>query len=314
MRYILIILLFPKTFICFSQSDTIKDDCEEAGIFMLPYFCPSCEVLPDSLPAVLAIKKVTVSSKVDSTISRELDLTYALLDSLVYIIKAKKADCTLKIDEIDYYDKSSFLYKRERELGSLHDKKLFYRTIYTRDEKGRELTYTNYADTIREDYGESMYDKKGKLLKHIFYSKLLDFNDTIQFKYDKFNRLRTKIEKGILGGKQREESVYSKDGSVSVTKLYSEGSDHGSLMDSTFYNNRHQIIKRITPQRGEGYDIVSYQYDNSSRPSAVISWQTDRVGEISDKYVFHYRPDSLIDHIEHYTSQRKATISYQYEY
>jgi hypothetical protein len=53
----------------------------------------------------------------------------------------------------------------------------------------------------------------------------------------------------------------------------------------------------MTPQRGEGYDVVSYQYDNSSRLSVVLSWQTDRVGEISDKYVFHYRPYSLMDYI-----------------
>jgi hypothetical protein len=243
MRYILIVLLLLKTFICFPQSDTVKADCDEVGTFMLPYFCPSCEIVPDSLPAVLGFRKVTISTTVDSNFSSEFDPAYDHSDSFVYIIKARKASCPVKIDATHYYDKAGFLYKTERALFSLPNNKMcFNKTTYTRDEKGRELIYSSHADTICDGYGESKYDKKGKLVKHIYYSKFFDytFNDTLQFKYDRRNRLKTKLQKGIFGENEWQKTIYSKDGLLSVTKLYTEGSPkHGSLMDSTFYNNRH---------------------------------------------------------------------------
>jgi len=286
----------------------------EAGEIMFLNFCPSCEIVQDSLPAILGYKKVIVYSKVDSLFSSEIDLVNSLSDTIRYLQKAVKVDCPSVIEAINYYDKVKLLYKRE--LYSLRDKRFFYTTIFTRDKKGRELTSTSNLDTARGGYSRYKYDKRGNVVESIYYSQLFDRCDTVRLKYDRKNRLKSKRAKNWLGNIQTEKTTYSKDGMVSVNYLYSSSSSpkHGSLIDSSYYTSGHKISKVLTPQRDmDNLWVVSYQYDASERLSSLIYYWSTEPGYINDRYVFHYRADGLLERIEHYTNSRKASISYQYE-
>jgi hypothetical protein len=314
MKYLFLSLFFCLALVCHSQSDTTRDECMEAGEIMFLNLCRSCQIQQDSLTVILGYKRVTVYSKVDSLFSSEIDLVNSLSDTIRYLQKAVKVDCPSVIEAINYYDKVKLLYKRE--LYNLGDKRFMCTTIFTRDEKGRELSSTAYLDTLRGSYSRYKYDKRGNIVESINYSWLFDRCDTVQLKYDRQNRLRSKRAKNWLGNIQTEETTYSKDGMVSVTYLYSSSSSHkhGSLIDSSYYTSSHKISKVLTPQRDiDNLWVVSYQYDAVERLSSLIYYWSTEPGYINDRYVFHYRVDGLLERIEHYTNSRKASISYQYE-
>ena len=314
MRFLFLSLFVCSALICHSQSDSIRDECMDAGEIMFLNLCPSCEIVQDSLPAILGYQKVVISSKVDSLFSSEIDLVNSFSDTIRYLQKAVKADCPSVIEAINYYDKVKLLYKRE--LYSLRDKRFFYTTIFTRDKKGRELTSNSSLDTVRGGYSRYKYDKRGNVIESIYYSQLFDRCDTVRLKYDRQNRLRSKRAKNWFGNIQTEKTTYSRDGMVSVTYLYSQSTSpkHGSLIDSSYYTSGHKLSKVLRPQRDlDNLWVVSYDYDAAERLSSLIYYWSNEPSHINDRYVFHYRVDGLLERIEHYTNSRKATISYEYE-